>query len=630
MRKVVVSVVAFFLATQCVHAAAGNIIGDMPITSGKVKGGYAVLIAGNAAIVLKTSNGGMDAATRAETIAGRLQSLQRNNLTINGFNLNRQGSSWWVRYGLTNIAIASRVEARAHGTTPAMLAAAWRVFLRKYLSQPPLSAVPDKLIVPMGETREIRITGYDTGAITVEPRGSNADAVQIRTSAEGGSRADPRPLGLSGASIAAASGLVITPRADRRLIIRGGDVGDYAISVSTGDNTIGIPISVRKWAGRIDDPQVAEVTGAPANHRALQQAAWNAIARSVQTEPGASTKFVGDISVPHSLAGGVNGHGSVAVEIAGPHYITRTGTVQVPIRHRVIDRPEPTRLLYSNNPERFAYYGTLYHGTIPPAVSSRLFIHHQNGLHATARVSVYLINRSTEQVEAHVLNGFDSGSSDVIGVARSACSEYLTSRRSFAGCILQIDPTSVQRLASFTLPRDATCTGIFEVSPLNGTGLDVAVISETPDDAKGWRLEYYDKLRPESPAFTQTIRHVQSTYTLGDQWAFISLGRSEAREERTGDLLYGDYGVLYDISCRVHNPFTMSRPVQIRLDPSAGTAAGSFIINGQLMKAPRVSPPHEAVIMTFNIGPGEFRDITIQTMPLAGANYPARIIIGSR
>ena len=643
--------VLIFLAATTAAVADVDIVGDAPIATGKAGSGHAITVAGKTALVLKTSNGRAGPARRAELAASRLRALQGRRLPVSGFVARRTGFSYWVCYGDTRIVAATSAEAREHGTSRMGLAQSWCASLRLLLALPPLAADPKDLLVPMGESREIRLVGYAVGKVAVEPAGANAGSVIIDQPAKPGLQRPPikaqnstaadtgaaqsTPAEGSVAPPAAegeqpASGIVVTPASDRRLVVSGRVVGDYQIVVRSGEHRIGAPISVRKWAGRLAEIQAAEVTGSPAGIRAIQQSVWNALRRSVEVEPGAQLALDGAIAGPQAFASGTKARATARVEIAGGNYITRKATVDVPIRHRAIEQPAPLRLLYSNDPERFKRLGTLYYGVVEPDTPARLFIHHQNGVSASARVSLYLINQTSEPAEAHVLNGLASGVSDIIGVARDACEEYLLSRRAVSGAVISVSPHDAERFASFLLPHNATCTGIFDISPLSGAGLEVAVVAEVPHVAAGSALAYYESQKPDSPTFSATVRRVSASYTIGKPWAFITLGRSETKEARTGNLLYGDYGVLYEIECTIENPLPESKKVEVRLDPSAGLAAGSFIIDGRLVKAPRVAPPREAVLSTFVVGPGQSRKITILTMPLAGAHYPARLVIGSR
>jgi len=64
-------------------------------------------------------------------------------------------------------------------------------------------------------------------------------------------------------------------------------------------------------------------------------------------------------------------------------------------------------------------------------------------------------------------------------------------------------------------------------------------------------------------------------------------------------------------------------------DPSAGLASGVFIIDGKFVVTKHVQPPSEVPLASYQIKPGETRDVRILTVPLAGSSYPATLVVRS-
>jgi hypothetical protein len=52
-----------------------------------------------------------------------------------------------------------------------------------------------------------------------------------------------------------------------------------------------------------------------------------------------------------------------------------------------------------------------------------------------------------------------------------------------------------------------------------------------------------------------------------------------------------------------------------------------FIIDGAVVEAEAVSPPVEAALATFRLQPGERRAVRVETIPVGGSSYPARVIV---
>jgi hypothetical protein len=45
------------------------------------------------------------------------------------------------------------------------------------------------------------------------------------------------------------------------------------------------------------------------------------------------------------------------------------------------------------------------------------------------------------------------------------------------------------------------------------------------------------------------------------------------------------------------------------------------------VEAPPVAPPVEAPLATFHLQPGERRAVRVQTIPVGGSSYPARLVV---
>jgi hypothetical protein len=69
--------------------------------------------------------------------------------------------------------------------------------------------------------------------------------------------------------------------------------------------------------------------------------------------------------------------------------------------------------------------------------------------------------------------------------------------------------------------------------------------------------------------------------------------------------------------------------VELAFEPSGGEAGGVFAIGGEVLGVQRALPPKEFSITRIRLQPGQKRTITIRTMPLAGSNYPATLMVRS-
>ena len=87
--------------------------------------------------------------------------------------------------------------------------------------------------------------------------------------------------------------------------------------------------------------------------------------------------------------------------------------------------------------------------------------------------------------------------------------------------------------------------------------------------------------------------------------------------------------MTYDINVRVENPTTETKKIRVLFEPSAGLASGVFIIDGIMVSAKYAKPPSEVPLASYNLKPGEIRNVKIMTVPVAGSNYPATLVVRS-
>jgi hypothetical protein len=127
-----------------------------------------------------------------------------------------------------------------------------------------------------------------------------------------------------------------------------------------------------------------------------------------------------------------------------------------------------------------------------------------------------------------------------------------------------------------------------------------------------------------SPAKT-----LAAEYVVGQRFAFIPIGKHAIDSDNAQKKLEGNYGVIYDINVRIENPTPTTRKVSVVFEPNAGLAAGVFIIDGEFISAKYAQPPSEIPLISYRLGPGEVRKVHIMTLPVAGSNYPANLVVRS-
>ncbi len=123
----------------------------------------AVKVNGLTALRLRAGNAGLSPYERASLVAARLQGwLSRGG---GGLALKPQGETVWIVAGDLRLVAATPQEARRAGLPAASLAASWQKGLRAGLARPPLTADPGSVLIPLGETRQVRLGGVATGPV---------------------------------------------------------------------------------------------------------------------------------------------------------------------------------------------------------------------------------------------------------------------------------------------------------------------------------------------------------------------------------------------------------------------------------------------------------------------------------
>lgn len=510
--------------------------------------------------------------------------------------------SWAVYGGEAAFVVVTPREAAAHGSTPRALARVWAKALRAALELPPLTLSKLKIIVPYGEQRVVTVAGVARGELTV--------------GAENAGIAEPTPRA--------------TPRG---VVVRGLEAGMTAVRVEADGAAITLSVRVMKYAATLAPGVVAEVTGRPAPAALVREVAAAAYPEGLRVEPGARVRprgvpraeGVSGLKPIHRLRPGETANVIFPVSVTGPGLLPVETRVRVALRNRRLSPRETHALLYSNQPEEVVAPRVLYLGALDPDVPVRLLYHHVNGSHGSLRLNVDVVNVGATTSELHVISGTAGPALQPVTAGHQAGVRYLRAIQEEVGRVVAIPPGARRSLLMATMPRGATVSGLFGLRVLSAGRLLVRVAAERVDTAPGSVAASVRDLSPE--IYLSPRKVVAASYRVGEQWAFVNLGR-RAIAAREGDRrLAGNYGVFYDISLTLENPLQVERVVRLLLSPDAGAARGVFLIDGRWIEAPPVEPPQEALLASFTMKPAERRTLRIRSMPVGGSAYPVSLIV---
>ncbi|MCE5199130.1 MAG: hypothetical protein ABFD54_02190 [Armatimonadota bacterium] len=563
-----------------------------------------VTINGKVAVRFRVANGSLTPAQRAQLTSDRIKDLVSKGVDPRAFTVEGTRFQARVLAGDILVCVATAADARNAGRDPLGLATSWASNIKSLLLLPAVVVRPTDLTIPLGENRTVMVGGAASGPVYAK---SWDDTVAAATSGTDG----------------------------RYVRVSGQRVGSTCVEISVEGERVTIPVAVKKYAGYVTDASIAEVTGSPCPTSAICYAVKQALAGCVVPESGATVRL-GDVN----CHGGALGAGdqrkvSVDVKISGEGYITYSTPATVVVRNLVMPRNEVSQLFYSNDPERLLKYQVLFAGKLELQKATRLLYHHQNAMGKKAHLVVDLINPASTPIKVRIANASAVPIVDTVLVGYKASVDFMKDSQNNVSVIQTIPAGSRLVLVSDILGNLDTASGIIQVTQLNGEAAYMRVASEPPELDTTAAGDIASAPNPlvlsmSDHVYESPTKSVQTDYVIGQRWAFISIGKNALRgrtDEKT--TLYGNYGVVYDIDVKVQNPTTETKKVQVVFDPSAGLASGVFIIDGQFVSTKYAKPPEEFSLAAYTLKPGETRNVNIKTVPVAGSNYPATLVVRS-
>ncbi|MER3474056.1 MAG: hypothetical protein C4335_08490 [Armatimonadota bacterium] len=585
--------------------------------------GSSLIVNRATAIHIRVSNGALPPERRAQIAGERLRSAIAQGLRAGhvGVKGNRRRAE--VTIGGNLLLYATRADARAVGTTPLRLAQTWASSLRHCLSIPPLSLSTSQLLVPLGESRLVRVNSWLEGTAVVAPTGTPDDGVT-----------DPAVIG------------------DGRTVrVTGRAVGTEKVLVSVGEISVPLTVTVRKYAGLVSPVEPVQVTGTSLPSSFIEQVVESAINRSAQLEPGAQVQIASPIRLGSIPDVGQSTTASAIVRASGSGYIPREQEVKLTVANRPLVFNEPVLLMVSNDPERVQKAQTLFVGEVGEGQGARLLYHHMNGMVQDGLLQIELLNPSDAVRTVHLTGAASTPMRDTVRVGYIAGELFLKALTYNIGQLVTVPPQSkLVLLAQKVRPLD-TASGVLQVRVLSAEGskadtpcvLKVALqtFQNQPLPLMGTTMAWgFVPPRPLSAEerrqvanndhiYPTSVKVLTATYVVGQRWQFIRIGEQAVQNHTRQRKLDGNYGVIYELRLELANPTDKVRDVEMAFEPSGGEAGGVFAIGGDIRGVPRIFPPNEFSITRVRLQPNQKRTITIRTMPLAGSNYPATLMVRS-
>ena len=595
---------ALFLAALIAPALASVARAAATVEVRAAGAGASILINRRPAATLRTPNGSLQPLERAQIGADRISAMLAQGQPLEKLKAAPSGSGAAVLWGAQTIVLATPAEAKAHNTTPLALATSWVNQIKRQLSLPPIRFTVRDVTVPLGENRRVPIEGFSPGP--------------FKTSIT--------PEGFASA------------RADEpgSVLVSGVKTGAGLLTIEGPDGSDQISIMVARYAGRLTTAAPdAEVTGSSVPAAAVAEAAWRAARASCALEPGASASMALQGEPKPMGAGLVRQTVPVQVRMDGAGYLKSASTVNVEVS-LTRSPPIPAQVLfYSNNPEQVKRPEPLYAAPIKPGEPARLLYHHQNGTGQKLRISLMLINTSDQPARVHVCRALAGPHIDTVLVGYVAGAQFLKDLSQDVGFVMEVPAKSRIVLWTAVLGKMDTASGVLEMHQLGTPGsLVVRVLSEAATVLRTVQDVTEAQTADSMLAFSghqypEPVRKLTEEYSADGRWLFIRVGKHAIPDSASERVLDGNYGVLYDINLTLSNPTSDTKNVKVMFDPTAGIAGVASIIDGQFYGKSHVVGTRELPLASFRLSPGERRQVRVNTMPLAGSNYPATIVVRS-
>lgn len=563
----------------------------------------ALVINGQAAVRFQAANGMLSPLERAQITHQRLAALVAANLDPKTIFAAGDARSAKVCAGDQILCRVTIKDAKQQGATAIALAQSWAQGMRDLLLMPPVTVNPTEITIPLGENRQVEIGGAATGPIYAK---------------------------IDNADIADAVAAVNT----RTITVTAKQLGKALVDVSVQGERAQLVVYVKKYAGKLPGIAVGQVTGNPCPASLVCYTARQAVAQAAALEPNASLEVGGMKCPSQSLPPGKSRQLKVDVRISGPDYISVSAKASAEVRNVVLPREDPGELFYSNNPESITKFQSLFAGKLSLDKPVRLLYHHQNDMGKRVHLIVELVNPNDTIAKIRVIRGIASPSKDTIVIGHTAGCAFLKDCTGDVSVIESIPPQSRLVLVSDMLDHKDTSSGIIEMRQMEGQNAYLRVTAAEPfvDNVSAGSIAHapdVTALRLSDQIYPTPIKAMDVEYMVGSHWAFIPLGKHALTDSTQQKQLYGNYGVTYNIKVKVINPTDQAKKISFVFDPTAGPASAAFFIDGKLASVRYAQPPDEITLKWFMLNPGETKECHVTTVPLAGSNYPATLIVKS-
>jgi hypothetical protein len=433
---------------------------------------------------------------------------------------------------------------------------------------------------------------------------------------------------------------------DRRLVTVTADPAGTSVTITasqaTGSDVLHVTdangasadvnVRVAFNAGTVVGQTTLTVTGNPAQPDWLAQQVTQWVTRLTQALPGASVTIGAVTPLPAPLAAGATAQFSVPIQISGNgQYFDQSATTTVNVQNTPMQPFTPGLLFYDDDPEHVTQDGVLFRGTVTAAQPARIYYYHDNTADPR-RLVVALQATGQNPASVQLIHASAGPNIDVMTVGQAVTKKFLLTKNQQEGIVVDLMGDQPYLLTDLPMTSRQLVAGTADIRVLSGGPVEVTVLGVSPGVDPRTLLA-----GPTLPGDGHHRTGVFSIagfgadtlrYAVGSDDATVVLGDTEPTPPNVTASAdghdYGDYGVVHTIALTLDNPTAAPAAAYLYVQPLAGPARGSFLVDGNVVDIGCVRVPSKYQVTAFDLPPGQSTHV-VQTMTDGGSFYPVRL-----
>ena len=433
---------------------------------------------------------------------------------------------------------------------------------------------------------------------------------------------------------------------DRRLVTVTADPAGTSVTITasqaTGSDVLHVTdangasadvnVRVAFNAGTVVPQTTLMVTGNPAQADWLAQQIAQWVTRLTQALPGASVTIGAVTPLPAALAAGATAQFSVAIQISGNgRYFDQSATTTVNVQNTPMQPFTPGLLFYDDDPEHVTQDGVLFRGTVTAAQPARIYYYHDNTADPR-RLVVALQATGQNPASVQLIHASAGPNIDVMTVGQAVTKKFLLTKNQQEGTVVDLTGDQPYLLTDLPMTSRQLVAGTADIRVLSGGPVEVTVMGVSPGADP--RTMLAGPILPGDGHHRTGVFSIAGfgadnlRYAAGGDDATVVLGDTEPTPPNVTPSAdghdYGDYGVVHTIALTLENPTAAPAAAYLYVQPLAGPARGSFLIDGNAVNIGCVRVSSKYQVTAFDLPPGQSAHV-VQTMTDGGSFYPVRL-----